>query len=100
MTDDQIIQLIRENKHLQALDLLYNNYKGFKNAFKKSGGSEADAEDIFQEGLYILIRKVSSKEFQLSCKLNTFLFSICRNLVNGYFSKANRKPTGVFNGGY
>lgn len=48
----------------------------------KNKGCTADAEDIFQEALLILYRNVQSDEFNLTCKLSTFIFKICRNLWN------------------
>jgi RNA polymerase sigma factor (sigma-70 family) len=43
-----------------------------------NGGSENDAEDVFQEALIILVRKVNTPEFKLTAQLSTYLFSVCR----------------------
>jgi RNA polymerase sigma factor (sigma-70 family) len=44
------------------------------------GGTSEDARDIFQEGLMIILEKIDSREFALTCKFKTFLYCICENL--------------------
>jgi RNA polymerase sigma factor (sigma-70 family) len=44
------------------------------------GGSAEDAKDIFQDGLIILLEKIDDKNFVLTCKFKTFLYSVCENL--------------------
>ena len=44
------------------------------------GGTSDDALDIFQDGLMILIEKIDSGEFSLTCKFKTFIYCICENL--------------------
>ncbi|KAB2867139.1 MAG: sigma-70 family RNA polymerase sigma factor [Bacteroidales bacterium] len=46
----------------------------------KAGGTPEDAKDIFQDGLIIMIEKIDSNDFVLTCKFKTFLYSVCRNL--------------------
>lgn len=46
----------------------------------KNNGNEDDAKDIFQEAVIVLYNKVKSGNFELSSKLNTFLYSVCRRL--------------------
>ncbi|HEY0609441.1 MAG TPA: sigma-70 family RNA polymerase sigma factor, partial [Chitinophaga sp.] len=49
---------------------------------RSNGGTREDAEDIFQEALIILCRKIKTGNFILSAKLSTYLFSVCRFLWN------------------
>lgn len=90
MTDTEIVKLIRIGDHPKALDCLYQNFPAFRNSLKKSGGNNADAEDIFQEALLILIQKISDEQFSLTCSLNSFLFGICRNLTLEYFRRKGK----------
>ena len=39
-----------------------------------------DAQDIFQEAIYLLIKKIINEELSLTCTFKTFLYSVCRNL--------------------
>jgi RNA polymerase sigma factor (sigma-70 family) len=46
----------------------------------RNGGNNQDAEDIFQESLIIVCRKLKDPGFELTSRLSTYLFSICRFL--------------------
>lgn len=45
-----------------------------------NSGDTDDAKDIFQDAVFLLIKKVEDSSFQLTSKLSTFLFGIGRNL--------------------
>ncbi|WP_373560884.1 RNA polymerase sigma factor [Sphingobacterium sp. 1.A.4] len=52
-------------------------------------GTEDEAKDIFQEAMIVLYDKITQAEgFELSSKLNTFLYSICRRL---WLKQLNRR---------
>ena len=78
MNSQEIITLIREGKHSLALELLYQNYPAVRKLVCSKGGSEEDAKDVFQEGLIVLCENASKSEFQLTCAVGTYLYSVCR----------------------
>jgi len=80
MEDQKIIELIRSHKNDQALLALYKNFPAVKKMIRSKGGNGADAEDIFQEALIILCRKIKDSGFILTARLSTWLFSVCRFL--------------------
>lgn len=80
MTDQRIIDLIKNGRHSRALDKLYKIYPAVIKYVKESGGSLADAEDIFQDALVIFIEKASHPDFILSSSISTYIFGICKNL--------------------
>jgi RNA polymerase sigma factor (sigma-70 family) len=45
-----------------------------------NSGSRMDAEDIFQDVLIVLYKKISGGSLILTSSFNTYLFSICRHL--------------------
>lgn len=90
MDSQQIIELIRKEKYSEVLDVLYDNYPAFKKTLLKSGGTQKDAEDIFQDALLVFIEKVADTNFVLNCAVNTYLFSICRNLSLVYFKRKSK----------
>ncbi len=47
---------------------------------RENQGTEADARDIFQEGLIALFRRANAGDFELSCSLKSYLRIVCRNL--------------------
>ena len=80
MSDQKIIDLIRNGKHSKALDRLYKIYPAVEKHVTDYGGTKTDAQDIFQDGLLIFIGKISDTDFQLSSSISTFVFGICKNL--------------------
>lgn len=93
MKSQKIIELIRNGENDIALKLLYKNLPAFKNSFIKSGGNKSEADDIFQDALLVFIEKVNHPTFRLKCHINSFLFSICRNLSLIYFKKKGKNLT-------
>ncbi len=43
-------------------------------------GDAADAADVFQEAMIVLLQKLRQEDFVLTASLNTYLFAIARNL--------------------
>jgi RNA polymerase sigma factor (sigma-70 family) len=50
------------------------------NYIKQNGGSEEQARDIFQDAMVVFYRKLQDDTFELTCKIQTFLYSVSRNL--------------------
>jgi len=51
------------------------------------GGTSEDAKDIFQDGLIIILEKIDTNQFVLTCKFKTFLYSVCLNLWKAILDK-------------
>jgi len=45
-----------------------------------NNGSEADAKDVYQESIIILYNKVKAGDFELTSKLKTYIYSVCRRI--------------------
>jgi RNA polymerase sigma factor (sigma-70 family) len=90
MQDQQIIELIRTNRHHKAFAALYRHYPAVKKLILSKGGRAGDAEDIYQEALIILCRKVNSSDFQLTAKLSTYLYSVSRFLWKDELKKRQK----------
>ncbi|MFN0187446.1 MAG: RNA polymerase sigma factor [Bacteroidia bacterium] len=67
--DDGILQVIYRQYYQTIVNLVMNN-----------NGSLQEAKDIYQETLIIFYEKVKDENFELNCKLKTYLYSISRNL--------------------
>lgn len=80
MQDQKIIELIRTDQSDRALNALYHHFPPIKKLIRRQGGQFADAEDIFQEALIILVRKVEAGNFTLTAKLSTYIFGVARYL--------------------
>ena len=58
-----------------------------------NNGNDADAKDVFQEGVIVLYNKVKTGEFELTSKLKTYIYSVCRRIWLKKLSRANNKIT-------
>ncbi|MBO6517602.1 MAG: sigma-70 family RNA polymerase sigma factor [Bacteroidia bacterium] len=78
-----------------AMKMVYQNHFGMvRHLVVKNSGSDADAEDVFQEAMVILFQKLSSDDFELKVKLKTYLYSVCRNLwLNELKRRGRRRST-------
>jgi len=56
-----------------------------------NGGSEDDAQDIFQSAILTIYEKVQSENFKLTSKFYTLLYGICRNLWGNRLQKKSFK---------
>ena len=75
-----------------AFDELYENeYPKIRDYVIQNSGSIADAKDIFQDGVVVLLEKVKTPEFEFTCKVGTYLYSCCRNLWLKQLRKTNRE---------
>jgi RNA polymerase sigma factor (sigma-70 family) len=90
MNDQEIVELIRNGKSSSALNSLYRNFPVIRKMILTNGGNKNDAEDIFQEALIILIRKIRDTDFKLTAQLSTYLFSVCRFIWSDELKKRNR----------
>jgi len=79
-TDSEIVLGILNNSEL-GLKKLYTTY--FPMILKliiNNNGNEDDAKDIYQEAVIVLYNKIKTGEFELSSKLKTYIYSVCRRL--------------------
>lgn len=79
MKDHEILDRIKCGDET-VLDFLYRKYfRMMAKMVLKNSGTEDDAKDVYQEALIVLWQKVQSKDFVLTSKISTFLYSICLN---------------------
>lgn len=62
-------------------EIYISNFKIIKSLVLKSGGDEDDAKDIFQESMVVLYQKSISEDFNLTCQLKTYIYSIAKRLI-------------------
>lgn len=75
----------------QAIETIYReNFTAIKAFIIKNNGYPDDARDVFQEAMIVLFDKAKSSSFNLSCQLQTYLYSICRRLWLKKLQKENR----------
>jgi len=75
-----------------AFEEIYENeYPKIRDYVIQNSGSSNDAQDIFQDGVVVLLEKVKTPEFEFTCKVGTYLYSCCRNLWLKQLRKTNRE---------
>ena len=90
MTDQEIFEGI-VNRDNQTFFYLYEKFKGqIINMVQKNSGNEADALDIFQEGLVALWTNIDRGKFEIQnqSRISTYLYALCRNI---WISKLRKK---------
>lgn len=54
---------------------------------KNNSGTTDDANDVFQEGLIVITEKFVQDQLDLTASLNTFFYSVCRNIWRNVLQK-------------
>lgn len=80
MNDQKILESILSGSSEKAIKVLYKEFPKIKSHIIANSGNAEKAEEVFHDGLIILIEKVRQPNFELSSKLSTFLFGICKFL--------------------
>jgi len=79
-TGKEILEGIR-TKNNKVLHLVYvENYPVIKSYIQRNNGNSHDAEDILQESLILIYKKVRNNGISLESSFSTYLFSVCRFL--------------------
>jgi len=90
-------EAILEGLRLRSDYIINFTYKEFYPLIKflvtDNGGQEADAEDIFQDGIVTLYNKIILNQLVLTSSFKTYMYSVCRNL---WLQKLNRRKA-IFN---
>ncbi len=64
-----------------AFQTLYRScYRRVASAVLNHGGNTADAEDFFQEALYVLLKNLGGADFKIHANVCTYLYGVARNL--------------------
>ena len=81
LLDEEIISGLRKRDN-RVLQYIYkNSFNPVKQLILNNAGSDSDAEDIFQEALIIVFKKLKEKpDFELTSTFNTYIYSISRLL--------------------
>ena len=73
------------------------NYALIQHFVINNNGTEDDARDIFQEAMMVLYEKSKSEDFELTCQIRTYLYSVCRRLWLKKLQYARRMESQVDN---
>ncbi len=91
MTDQEIIQFIRDKSFDRAVRELYKHEPMVRRTLFKYGAPETLVPEIFNDGLVLLLEKTQQTDFKLSSKLSTYLTGICLNHWRNQSRKISNK---------
>jgi RNA polymerase sigma factor (sigma-70 family) len=82
-----IVDLKTENNF--AFGKLYkDNFGKISNFVQHNSGNIADAEDLFQDTMMVLVEKLRQDNFQLTASIDTYVYAISKNI---WFKKLRDK---------
>jgi RNA polymerase sigma factor (sigma-70 family) len=78
--DNHTLQRLRKRENA-AYNLLYNFYYPYIEKFVlRNSGSAADAQDVFQETIIVLLDKVPKEDFTLTSSMKTYMMAVASNI--------------------
>jgi RNA polymerase sigma factor (sigma-70 family) len=86
-TDIEIIECLRSRQSYVVRYLQERYMPMIRLMVFQMGGTLEDAHDIFQDGLIIMLEKIDSKDFVLTCKFKTYLYCVCEHLWKSVLDK-------------
>jgi RNA polymerase sigma factor (sigma-70 family) len=93
-SDSELVEAIREKEMLEpAILQLYRDHAEITRSFiKGKGGTDQDADDIFQETVVSFIDSVQKSKFRQESGIRTFLISISKNL---WYNEIRRRQRAI-----
>jgi RNA polymerase sigma factor (sigma-70 family) len=86
------------NNDKAAIETIYReNYGMVQHFVISNNGTEDDARDVFQEAMMVLYEKSRTADFELTCQIRTYLYSVCRRLWLKKLQYAKRMESPVDN---
>ncbi len=80
LNNRQLIQKLRSEES-SAYGVLYDTcFPSIKYYVTSNSGSDAEAADVFQEAVIVLVQKMRMDDFELTSSVKTYLFSVAKNL--------------------
>jgi RNA polymerase sigma factor (sigma-70 family) len=89
-TDSEVILGILNNSETVLKRLYLAYFPMVLQLVINNSGTQDDAKDIYQEAIIVLYNKVKGGNFELSSKLKTYIYSICRRLWLKRLTQMNR----------
>ncbi len=88
LSDAEIIRRVRENDRT-VLGQLYVHYgASVKRFVQKHGGGPQEADDVLQEAIIVLWKKIVDQTLEPKAKISTYLYAVAKNI---WFNETRRK---------
>ena len=74
-----------------AFEELYDaEYHKIQDYVTNNSGSRTETQDVFQDGVVVLLEKIKTPGFEFACRVGTYLYSCCKNIWLKQIRKSNR----------
>ena len=91
-TVEALLEGIRSSDN-EVLSYIYKKYfPEIKYFVIRNSGSDEDAQDVFQESVVIIYKKLRDDLLELTCSFKTYLYSVCRIVWLRQLEKRKTKP--------
>ena len=88
--DSEVVLGILNNSEIVLKRLYVAHFPMILKLIINNNGTPDDAKDIYQEAIIVLYNKIKSGDFELTSKLKTFIYSVCRRLWLKRLSQMSR----------
>ena len=78
--EEALISELRKKNEAALKQLYRENYVMILKLVVNNNGSEEEAKDVYQEAIIHFYERLSQTEFELTCKIKTYLYAVCRKL--------------------
>ena len=90
-TDHEILDIIKYDSNI--ISILFNRHKTYSINFMKNMYQDyEEIKDIFQDAIIVFYENALKQDFKLTCTIQTYLNSICRNQILKRIKESNRHP--------
>jgi RNA polymerase sigma factor (sigma-70 family) len=88
--EEALISELRKKNEAALKQLYRDNYVMILRLVVNNSGTEEEAKDVYQEAIIHFYERLSQTEFELTCKIKTYLYAVCRKLWLQRLSQRNK----------
>ncbi|MEY4111311.1 MAG: hypothetical protein RLZZ46_1667 [Bacteroidota bacterium] len=78
--EEELLEALKGGNESAFRHLYKSHFGSVCHFILSNNGSEADAQDVFQEAMVVFCEKLKQEDFVLSCKAGTYLYSVSRHM--------------------
>lgn len=86
-TDQEIVDSLKKRENHVVAFIAKRFMPMISYLIKEQKADFLEVDDLFQDALMIIIKKIDSGEFTLTAKFSTYLYAICKNLIDYHLKK-------------
>ena len=92
---EEIIQGIFNHNEKIIYYVYEENYRIIRQLVKTNNGNDADADDIFQEALMVIYRKIKEEKLNLYVTFGTYLYAVAKKIWQNELKRKSQKACNI-----